>query len=182
MNRKDLVEHYVSGQEVYSGVLLRVQRDMVRLPNGRQSVREYIRHPGAVLALPLFDDGRVLLERQFRYPLKREFIELPAGKLEPGEDHLQTARRELLEETGYAASEWRRLGLIHPGIGYSDEVIELWLARGLEKRAARLDEDEFLEVFELPFGEALEWVRDGRISDGKTVAALLWMKAFENVG
>ena len=96
MSPRDLVEHFVSGQEVYSGVLLRVQRDVVRLPNGRQSVREYIRHPGAVLAVPLFDDGRVLLERQFRYPLKREFIELPAGKLEPGEDHLQTARRELL--------------------------------------------------------------------------------------
>jgi len=178
MSRKDLVEHYVSGQEVYSGVLLHVQRDVVRLPNGRQSVREYIHHPGAVLAIPLFDDGRVLLERQYRYPLKREFIELPAGKLEPGEDHLQTARRELLEETGYTAAEWRRLGLIHPGIGYSDEVIELWLARGLAKQAAQLDDDEFLEIFDLPYAEALEWVSDGRITDGKTVAALLWMKAF----
>ncbi len=178
MARKDLVEHFVSGQKVYSGVLLHVQRDVVRLPDGGQSVREYIHHPGAVLAIPLFDDGRVLLERQFRYPLKREFIELPAGKLEPGEDHLQTARRELLEETGYVAGKWTRLGLIHPGIGYSDEVIELWLAQTLQKREAQPDGDEFLEIFELPFTEALEWVRDGRITDGKTVAALLWMKAF----
>ncbi|MDH4189646.1 MAG: NUDIX hydrolase [Betaproteobacteria bacterium] len=179
MSAKDLAEHFVSGRKVYSGVLLHVQRDVVRLPNGRESVREYIRHPGAVLAVPLFDDGRVLLERQFRYPLGRVFVELPAGKLEPGEEPLGTIQRELLEETGYEAARWRRLGMIHPGIGYSNEVIELWLAQGLVERTARLDEDEFLEVFDAPMAEAIEMVKDGRISDAKTVAALLWMKAFE---
>jgi len=177
-SKKDLTEHFVSGDEVFSGKLLRVRRDVVRLPDGSESVREYIRHPGAVLIVALFDDGRVLLERQFRYPHGREFIELPAGKLEPGEPHLETARRELLEETGYAAAEWRRLGVIHTSIGYTDESIEMFLARGLEKRAAKLDDGEFLEVFDVPLDEALAMVRDGRITDAKSVAGLLWVRAF----
>jgi ADP-ribose pyrophosphatase len=174
----DLTERFVSGDEVYSGRLLRVQRDVVRLPDGQQSVREYIRHPGAVMVVPLFDDGRVLLERQFRYPHRRDFVELPAGKLEPGEPHLETAKRELLEETGYVAHEWRRLGTIHTSVAYTDEAIELFLARGLEHRGAALDEGEFLEVLSLPFAEALAMVRDGRITDAKTVAGLLWVQTF----
>jgi ADP-ribose pyrophosphatase len=179
--RKDLSEHFVSGEEVFSGKLLRVRRDLVRLPDGGQSVREYVRHPGAVVMVALFDDGRVLLERQFRYPHGREFIELPAGKLEPGEPHLETAKRELLEETGYVAAEWRRLGVIHTSIGYTDEAIEMFLARGLEKRAAKLDAGEFLEVFTLPFEQALAMVRDGRITDAKSVCGLLWLAAFSKV-
>jgi ADP-ribose pyrophosphatase len=119
-------------------------------------------------------DGRVVLERQHRYPLGRDFVEIPAGKLERGEAHLATAKRELLEETGYAAAEWTRLGLIHNAIGYSDEGIELWLATGLEKREAKLDDGEFLEVFSLPFREALAMAADGRISDVKTIIALFW--------
>ena len=171
----DLTDHFVAGEEVYSGRLLKVQCDRVRLPDGSEAVREYIRHPGAVMILPLFDDGRVLLERQFRYPHRREFIELPAGKLDPGEAHLQTARRELLEETGYVAADWQRLCLLHPSIAYSDEGIELWLARGLELRERKLDHGEFLETLTLPFSEAVQMTRDGRITDVKTVAGLLWM-------
>jgi ADP-ribose pyrophosphatase len=170
----DLTEHFVTGEEVYSGKLLRVRRDVVRLPDGKETVREYIRHPGAVAIVALFDDGRVLLERQFRYPHRREFIEIPAGKLDQGEAHLDTAKRELEEETGYVASDWRRLGVIHNAIAYSDEGIELWLAKGLERREQKLEAGEFLEVFTLPLAEAQAMVRDGRITDAKTVAGLLW--------
>jgi len=175
---KDLSEHPISSEEVYAGGFFRVHRDRVRLPDGKETVREYVRHPGAVAIVALHEDGRVLLERQYRYPLARDFIEIPAGKLEAGEPHERTARRELLEETGYAARDWTRIGVMHTAIGYSDEGIELWLARGLDKREQALDEGEFLEVLELPFADALAMVRDGRITDAKTVAALLWVRAF----
>lgn len=174
--RKDLSETFLQGEEVFSGRLLKVHRDRVRLPDGSEAVREYIRHPGAVVILALLGDGRVVLERQFRYPHAREFIELPAGKRDPGETPEATGRRELKEETGYVAAEWRRLGVIHNAIGYSDEGIELWLARGLELRAPKLEAGEFLEVFALPLAEALEMVRDGRITDAKTVVGLLWSR------
>ena len=174
----DLKEHRLRGEEVFAGRLLRVYRDVIRLPDGSEGVREYIRHPGAVAIVALFDDGRVLLERQFRYPHGREFIELPAGKLEPGEPHAETARRELLEETGYVAASWTRIGLINPSIAYTDETIELYLARGLEKREAKLDAGEFLEVLTPRFDEALAMLRDGRITDAKTIAGLLWVQAF----
>jgi ADP-ribose pyrophosphatase len=175
---KDLSEKFISGEEVFSGSLLRVQRDRVKLPDGTEGTREYIRHPGAVMIVPQFDDGRILLERQFRYPHRREFIELPAGKCEAGEPHLETAKRELLEETGYVAAEWKRLCVLHTAIAYTDEAIELYLARGLEKRERKLDQGEFLETFELPLAEAMEMVRDGRITDAKTMAGLLWLKSF----
>jgi ADP-ribose pyrophosphatase len=175
---KDLSEKFISGEEVFSGSLLRVQRDRVKLPDGTEGTREYIRHPGAVMIVPQFDDGRILLERQFRYPHRREFIELPAGKCEAGEPRLETAKRELLEETGYVASDWKRLCVLHTAIAYTDEAIELYLARGLDKRERKLDQGEFLEIFELPLAEAMEMVRDGRITDAKTVAGLLWLKNF----
>jgi ADP-ribose pyrophosphatase len=175
---KDLTEHYVSGEQVFDGGLLKVYRDVVRLPDGSRGAREYIRHPGAVAIVPLFDDGRVLLERQYRYPQRREFIEVPAGKLEPNEPHLETAKRELLEETGYSAAEWRRLGVVHTAIAYTDEAIELFLARKLSLGTARLDAGEFLETLTVPFAEAIAMIRDGRISDVKTVAALLWVERF----
>ena len=174
MNRGDLSEQFVSGEEIFRGGILRLRRDVVRLPDGSQAVREYVRHPGAVAIVALTGEGGVVLERQHRYPLGRDFIELPAGKLEPDEAHLETAQRELLEETGYVAAEWTRLGLVHNAIGYSDESIELWLASGLEKRAANLDAGEFLEVFTLPFEEALAMAADGRISDVKTIIGLFW--------
>jgi len=175
---KDLTEHFVSGSRVYDGTLLKVHRDVVRLPDGSQAVREYIRHPGAVAIVALFDDGAVLLERQFRYPNARHFIEIPAGKLEPGEPHLETAKRELLEETGYAAAEWRRLTVIHTAIGYTDESIELFLATKLTLKERKLDQGEFLETLTVPFEEALRMIRDGRITDAKSVAGLFWVSQF----
>jgi ADP-ribose pyrophosphatase len=174
----DLSERFVSGEQVFDGTLLKVRRDRVRLPDGSEGTREYIRHPGAVAIVPLFDDGRLLLERQFRYPHGREFIEVPAGKLEPDEPHLATAKRELLEETGYKAEEWTRLGVIHTAIAYTDEAIEIFLARKLSHAGRKLDQGEFLETLVVPFDEAIAMIRDGRITDAKTVAALLWVKQF----
>ena len=179
---KDLTEHFVSGEQVFDGKLLKVHRDVVRLPDGSEGAREYIRHPGAVAIVALFDDDRVLLERQYRYPQGREFIEIPAGKLEPNEPHLETAKRELLEETGFSAAEWQRLGVVHTAIAYTDESIELFLARKLTKGAARLDAGEFLETLTVSFAEAIAMVRDGRITDVKTVAALLWVDRFAEKG
>ncbi len=170
---KDLTEQRLATEQVYDGSLLKVHRDRVRLPDGSEGAREYIRHPGAVAIVPLFDDGRVLLERQFRYPHARVFIEIPAGKLEPGEPALQTAKRELLEETGYAAQLWEALGVIHPAIAYTDEAIGIFVARKLTLHARKLDAGEFLETFTVSMQEALAMIRDGRITDAKTIAALL---------
>ena len=174
--RSDLTERRVSGEIVFDGALLEVHRDEVRLPDGSRGTREYIRHPGAVAIVPLFDDGRVLLERQFRYPHGRDFIEVPAGKLEAGEPHLETAKRELLEETGYQAKQWRRIGVIHTSIAYTNEAIELFVARQLTHVGRNLDQGEFLETLIVPFDQALAMIRDGRITDAKTVAALLLAK------
>jgi len=172
----DLTERLVSGELVFDGTLLKVRRDEVRLPDGSLGTREYIRHPGAVAIVPLFDDGRVLLERQFRYPHGREFIEVPAGKLEANEPHLDTAKRELLEETGYTAQEWSRLGVIHTAIAYTNEAIEIFVAKKLRLGERKLDAGEFLETLIVGFDEAIAMIRDGRITDAKTVAALLLVK------
>ncbi len=179
MAKDDFSEHFVSGEAVFAGRLLEVHRDTVRMPDGAHATREYIRHPGAVAILPFTASGDVVLERQYRYPNARDFIEIPAGKVEPGEDLLASAQRELLEETGYAASRWQRLTTIHNAISYSDEAIELYVARGLVKKKQALDEEEFLEVLEMPFAQALAMVRDGRITDVKTMICLLWMEAFQ---
>lgn len=175
----DLTEHHLSGELVFDGKLLKVRRDVVQLPDGSQATREYIRHPGAVAIVPLFEDGRVLLERQFRYPHRREFIEVPAGKLETGEPPLDTAKRELLEETGYEASEWRRLGTMHTAIAYTDEAIALFACRNVRKTSEpKLDSGEFVDTMIVAFDEAIDMVRNGRITDSKSVASLLWVKTW----
>lgn len=176
---KDLTEHPLSSELVFDGTLLKVHRDEVRLPDGTKGLREHILHPGAVAIVPLFDDGSLLLERQFRYPHHRTFIEVPAGKLEPNEPHLETAKRELLEETGYTAAEWKHLAVLHTAIAYTNEAIDVFVARKLTKTGgAQLDAGEFVETLVVPFDEAIAMVRDGRITDAKSVAALLWVKSF----
>jgi ADP-ribose pyrophosphatase len=169
-----LTETRVAGEAVYDGALLHVRRDTVRLPDGRTAVREYIEHPGAVTILPILDSGELVMERQYRYPVGRELYELPAGKIDPGEATVATAKRELLEETGYVAREWRHLTTFHPVVGYSTERIELWLASGLVHHGRTLDDGEFLETFPVTLATALDWVRTGRISDAKTIVGVLW--------
>lgn len=171
-----LVEAELASETVFKGNLLHVRKDQVRLPNGKASVREYIVHPGAVVVLALLDNGSLLFERQFRYPLRQIFLELPAGKIDPDEAILDTAKRELLEETGYLATAWEHLGVMHPCIGYSDERIEIFEARGLSLASSQqLDANEFLEVIELSPEEARQAVWDGRITDAKTITALYWL-------
>jgi ADP-ribose pyrophosphatase len=171
-----LKETRIDGELAFDGGFLKVARDRVRLPDGHVTEREYIRHPGAVVILPLLDDGSVLLERQFRYPLDRVFIELPAGKIDPGEEPLACARRELQEETGYTASDWQFLCTIHNAIAYSDEHLDLYLARGLTAGQAQLDHGEFLETFTATVPEMLEMVRRGQITDVKTVIGAFWLE------
>jgi ADP-ribose pyrophosphatase len=177
----DFTEHKLSSKTVYRGNFLQVVEDEVRLPDGATGRREYIRHPGAVVMVPFLDRDTVLLVRQYRYPLGRHFEEIPAGKAHVGEERLATARRELREECGYEAREWRRLTTLHPCIGYSDESIDLFVARDLvQVGAQQLDEGEFLEVMPVRLAEALEWVRAGRITDTKTIIGLLWVDKFRD--
>lgn len=174
MDDAKFVETTLSSEEAFAGVLLKVRVDRVELPDGVRSVREYVRHPGAVMILAQTDDGRLVFERQYRHPIGRVFIELPAGKIDPGEEDLATAQRELREETGHEAAHWRHLGTLHPCIGYSDERIEIFLARELRYVGHALDHGEILETFTMPLEAALDAVFDGTITDGKTVAGLLW--------
>lgn len=167
-------ETTLGSQTVFKGKLLHVQLDRVRMPNGQESSREYILHPGAAMIIALLDDNRLVLERQYRYPLRRHFIEIPAGKIDPGEDPLDTAKRELIEECGYAAREWHHLTTMHPAIGYADERIELYLARGLTAVSRRLDEDEMIEVLHVGIDQAMTWLREGVITESKAVTGLLW--------
>jgi len=171
-----LAEIRQDGDLAYDGEFLKVQRDQVALPDGKTTIREYIKHPGAVVILPVFDDGSVLMERQYRYPLDQVFIEFPAGKIDPGEEPLLTAKRELLEETGYTATDWRYLCTIHNAIAYSDEHLDIFLARGLTEGAATLDEEEFLETFKAPVSDLLAWVKSGKITDVKTVIGSFWLE------
>lgn len=172
----DFTEKRLTTRLVYGGQMLTVREDTVLLPDGKTARREWIQHPGAVVMIPMLDEQTVLLERQYRYPLQRHFYELPAGKIEPGEEPLATAKRELIEECGYTAANWRHLTTLHPCIGYADERIELFLARDLTHVGHAHDDGEFLEVVPLALAEALEWVASGRITDVKAVIGLLWME------
>lgn len=175
-----LIERTVERQELLSGNFLRVRRDTVALPDGGQSTREYVVHPGAVMIVALLGDAqgdlRVVLERQYRHPIGKVMLEFPAGKRDGDEDLLLCAQRELREETGYRATEWAHAGILHPLIAYSDEFIDIWFARGLLAGERELDPGEFLDVVTATVPELLQWCRDGQVTDGKTLAASLWLQ------
>lgn len=162
----------------FRGRIITLTTDEVRLPNGHLASLEVVHHPGGAATVAIDSQDRVCLLKQYRYVAEGWLWELPAGKLEPNEPHLDTAKRELLEETGYTAAHWRHLGVLHTAIAYTDEAIELYLARGLTQGAAKLDAGEFLETLLVPFDDAIAMVRDGRITDVKTVAGLLWVRSF----
>ena len=172
----DLTETCIDSAVVYHGGFITVLKDNVRLPDGSVSTREHISHLGAVAVLALLDNGKLVMERQFRYAPQREFIELPAGKIDRGEDILLCAQRELLEETGYVAAEWTHLATTWPCIGYANERMEYFLARGLTHKGSQLDDGEFLEVFERSLDEAMDWIRQGKINDSKTIVGLFWLE------
>ena len=173
-----LVETQLASEVGFKGELLEVRTDKVRLPNGGTGTREYVVHPGAVLVVPVQDDGRLVLERQFRYPVRRVMLEFPAGKLDAGESTLVCAKRELQEEAGYTASTWKALGLIHPEIGYSTEFIEMYEATGLAHVGQRLDDGEFLDIVAMSEDELLATYDCGGFTDGKSVAALFaWRRS-----
>ncbi len=180
MDDKHLIEERLASEELFRGDYLHLFRDTVRLPDGVSTSREYLTHPGAVAIIALLEEPsgelRVVLERQFRYPVGQVMIEFPAGKLDPGEDIQLCAQRELKEETGYTAREWARAGMLHPVISYSNEFIDIWFARGLSLGARRLDPGEFLDVFTATPADLLRWCRDGRVTDGKTLSGALWLQ------
>jgi len=171
-----LREHTLDSRLAFEGSFLRLYVDRVRSADGHVGTREYLRHPGAVMIVPLLSDGQVVLERQFRYPLKRTAIEFPAGKIDMGEKPLGCAQRELLEETGYRAARWSYLGGLHNAIAYSDEKIEMFLAEELTHEGAMLDAGETLEVFATPWQQLLQWVRDGTVTDVKTMLGVMWLE------
>ncbi len=165
----------LTSERVFDGVFLHVNRDTVRLPDGSETYREYILHPGAVMIIPILDDGQVVMERQWRYPLARSFIEFPAGKIDAGEPPLETCRRELREETGYSAERFTFVARINNAISYSNEHIDLYLAEGLTAGERKLDDGEFLDVLKVQPSQILEWVRDGTITDVKTIIGSFWL-------
>lgn len=179
-NDSHLIETQTSSQEVLKGVFLHAFRDTVRLPDGQSATREYVVHPGAVMVIPLLTDAqgqlRVVLERQFRYPVGQTMIEFPAGKLDAGESVHVCAQRELREETGYSASQWARAGVMHPVIAYSTEFIDIWFARDLTLGERKLDQGEFLDVFSATPQELLQWCFEGKVTDAKTLAGALWLQ------
>lgn len=171
-----LREEPVSRAELLRGHFLHVVRDTVRLPSGREATREYVLHPGAVMVIASLDDGRLIMERQYRHPMRSTIVEFPAGKLDAGEGSLACAQRELREETGYSAREWAFAGRLAPTIAYSDEIIDIWFARGLVAGERHLDEGEFLDVFTASSDEVQAWCRDGTIIDCKTLVGALWLQ------
>jgi len=173
-----LLEKRISGEDIYGGIFLQMKRDKVALPDGQEAVREYLTHPGAVAIVALLNDGRVLLERQYRYPIAKTCIEIPAGKLDSEEDHLSCAKRELEEETGYTANKWSYIRRIHPVISYSTELIDIYLAEDLVPGKSKLDDEEFLDVFAAPLEQLIAWVEEGEITDVKTTISAYWLDRY----
>lgn len=173
-----LREERITSEDIYGGIFLKMKRDKIALPNGENAIREYLTHPGAVAVVAILDDGRVLLERQYRYPIAKACIEIPAGKLENGEDHLLCAKRELEEETGYTAKKWSYIRRIHPVISYSTELIDIYLAEDLAPGKSHLDDEEFLDVFAAPLEQLIGWVEDGEITDVKTTISAYWLDRY----
>jgi ADP-ribose pyrophosphatase len=176
MDDAHLKEESTASQLLFQGNFLRAMRDTVRLPDGHTATREYVIHPGAVVVVPFLDDGRVVLERQYRYPIARVMTEFPAGKLDAGEDPLVCGQRELLEETGYTAREWAYAGAMHLAVAYSTEIIHVYFARGLSLGDRKLDHGEFLDVISATPEELLGWCRDGTVTDAKTLTCMLWLQ------
>jgi len=174
MNSIDLREIKLSSETKFKGNLLHVVRDVVQLPNGQKSIREGIKHPGAVVIIPFLNTSTLIMERQFRYYPNEIFYELPAGKTDPGEDFLTTGKRELLEETGYTAKTWTFISHLYPAIGYADEKMAVYAASDLTIKEIDRDEDEFLEIIEMPLDKAMEMLRRGEITDAKTMVGLFW--------
>jgi ADP-ribose pyrophosphatase len=171
-----LREERTGSEMLLEGNFLKVCRDTVRLPDGHSATREYVIHPGAVVVVPLLDDGRVVMERQYRYPVERVMVEFPAGKLDPGEDPFVCGRRELLEETGYTAREWAYAGAMHLAVAYSTEIIHIYFARGLSLGERQLDHGEFLDVFTAAPQDVALWCRDGTLTDAKSLTCVLWLQ------
>ncbi len=171
-----LRETTLSRTELLRGHFLHVVRDVVQVPGGQQATREYVLHPGAVMVIAMLDDGRVVLERQYRHPMGAVVIEFPAGKLDPDEPSGVCAERELREETGYTAREWAYAGRLAPTIAYSDEFIDIWFARGLSLGERQLDEGEALDVITATPVDLAVWSQQGRVFDGKTLVGLLWLQ------
>lgn len=180
MSDEHLIEQTLERQELFKGRFLHAFRDTVRLPDGGEATREYVVHPGAVVVVPLLQgpngQTRIVLERQYRYPVGQVMIELPAGKLDAGEDPLLCGQRELFEETGYRAHEWARAGQMHLAIAYSTEVIHIYFARGLTSGERQLDQGEFLDVFSATPDELMAWCREGKVTDAKTLSCMVWLQ------
>ena len=174
-----LHEETLSSELMYAGDYLKVHRDTVRLPNGATSSREYLEHPGAVMIIPVFDNGDVLIARQFRYPMRTVFVEFPAGKKDAGEAPIDTAKRELLEETGYTAERYSHITDIHNALAYCDEVIHFYVAEGLHDSGQQhLDDNEFVQVMRVPLTELMNWIRQGWVPDVKTQLGAFWLQDY----
>ncbi len=169
----DLTEKKISGEEIFDGVVLHVRKDIIELPNGKEGFREYVKHYGAVCVIPVTDAGEIVLERQYRYAIGRVVTEIPAGKLELGEDRLEAAKRELAEETGYIAGKMEYIGEYYGSPAILDERVTMYLATELTKKETNLDEDEFVEVFTMPLEEAVEKVMANEFADAKTQLCIL---------
>jgi ADP-ribose pyrophosphatase len=177
-----LIETHLESEDVFRGKLLNIRRDIVRVPDGARATREFVVHPGAAMIVPKLPEGKLLFERQYRYPLSRVFIEFPAGKVDPGEDPLAAAKRELTEETGYVAARWTHLAKMHPVISYSTEQIDIFVADELTHVGARLDAGEFIETFSATLDEALVWLDGGDVTDSKTMIGLLLLARLATAG